>query len=569
MKLFNKNDSDILSAIASLFSDNKDVIRLAVVGATSSGKTYLLTDMIGSLYKLGYVQKDRLEDSSPHHSVLELIDDVTSRRGGVRTTKVYACRGHNHYASDFTGPDNLHLEFLDVPGEVMTPDSIRMFHAVMKSLMSCPEKMFTETVWKNRNSKKTIRLVEYYEENKADATRRQTPSGPVLHDPRQTLHQVTMENIPEAADEDSLEVWANNYMSTRQRKDYYRQKGYRPTDSSRVSGKSLFQHFFEYDTDTVVNAIADAWRLLDIDGRLTGGASGMSGSGRDAFLREFKNHFYFHYYTFYATDVVVCDKCCVPTSAGLQSSGTDHFPQMMHALVSLTSYVEMKQRKNWYLAFKGIDALMVEDDFRQLYQATHGDINLVYAHFVTLFRQACASGLISDPHALLPTCPNPFASKEEMADALVYAGSAPQEVIDDCYDQYENACHYILNGHLLRLPGKYTMTHLYPIDEHVRLRVADFCQADPQLLNVHGAVGDLLRLPPHVFFTATPIDDDFHICPHRQDDNQTFEGSASRYNRRACFGALQLTANMLYEHDLGIVPEYDNAGGVLAYLYGL
>ena len=569
MKLFNRNDTDILSAIANLFSDDKGVIRLAVVGATSSGKTYLLTDIIGALYRLGYVQKDRLEDASLHHSVLELIDDVTNTKGGVRTTKVYACRSHNHYASDFTGSDNLHIEFLDVPGEVMTPDSIRVFHAVMKSLMACTEKIFTETVWKNKNNRKSIRLVEYYEENKADATRRQSSSVPVLHDPRQTLHQVTMEKIPDDVEESALEVWANDYMNCQQRKNYYRQKGYRPTDSSKVSGKSLFQHFFEYDTDTVMNAIADAWRLLDVDTRLAGGATGRTGTSRDTFIREYKTHFYFHYYTFYATDVVVCDKCCVPLSAGLQQSRNDHFSQMMHALVSLTSYVEMRQKKNWYLAFKGIDALMVEEAFRQVYDESQGDINLVYSHFVTLLQQACHSGLLSGKNQLLPSCPNPFDNQDEMADALVYSGQTSQEALDHCLDQYETICADVLDGHLFKLPSEYTMTGAYHIDEHLRLRVGDFCQADPPRLQVHGEVGQLLRLPPHVYFTATPIDEHFHICEHRENDNPSFVGAASRYNHRAYFGALQLTANLLREHDLAIAPEYDNAGGVLSYLYGL
>ena len=569
MKLFNRNDSDLLSAIANLFSDDKNVIRLAVVGATSSGKTYLLTDIIGALYRLGYVQKDRLEDASLHHSVLELIDDVTNAQGGVRTTKVYACRAHNHYASDFTGTDNLHLEFLDVPGEVMTPESIRIFHAVMKSLMACTEKIFTETVWKNKNSRKTVRLVEYYEENKADATRRQTPSGPVLHDPRQTRHQVSMEVTPDLTEQAVLEVWANDYMSIQQRKNYYRQRGYRPADSSRVSGKSLFQHFFQYDTDTVISAIADAWRVLDIDGRLAGGATGMTATTRDAFLREYKMHFYFHYYTFYATDVVVCDKCCVPASAGLQSSRNDHFSQMMHALVSLTSYVDMRERKNWYLAFKGIDALMQEPVFRGLYEMSGANVNLVYTHFVTLLRLASHSGLLKDANLLLPSCPNPFDGKEEMAEALAGAEGLSEEVTDECYRQYETVCADVLDGLLFKSPSEYTMTGPYDIDEHVRLRVADFSQADPQRLAPHGETGQLLQLPPHVYFTATPIDDHFHICDHRQEDNQTFEGAASRYNQRACFGTLQLTVNLLLEHDLAIAPEYDNAGGILAYCYGL
>ena len=38
-------------------------VRLAVVGTTGSGKTYLLTDIVGALEKLGYSRDDNFDDN--------------------------------------------------------------------------------------------------------------------------------------------------------------------------------------------------------------------------------------------------------------------------------------------------------------------------------------------------------------------------------------------------------------------------------------------------------------------------------------------------------------------------
>lgn len=552
--------------IAGLFNDNKSTIRLAVVGPTSSGKTYLLTDIIGSLSRLGYRQNDRLQNSSLHHSVLELIEDVTDRQGGIRTTEVYACRSHNHYSSDFTGPDKMHLEFLDVPGEVMTQDSYCIFHAVMKGLMACTEKIFVETEWKHPVSKKVVKLIDYYEQDRG-GFRNPQQAGPILRDPRQARRQVTLNptaTYPGTFDDGASDIWAMTYMTSDRRRDFFRQKGYEPKSNRKISGRYLFQHFFNYDTDTVVNAIGDAWISLDIDSRLTGGAAGYRGSVRNNFIEVYKNHFYFHYFTFYATDVVVCDKCCVPMSAGLVVDGGDHFSQMMHSLVALTGYADMNEHKNWYLAFKGIDAFIRQEPFRQLYEVSLRDINLVYTQFVTLFRMACSNHIVdgSKPRDIVL----PFTDPATMKAMLAGPVAVNDDALDICSDQYQTLAEEGV-GSLFMPSEDYTMTSELSIDEHVRLRIKDFMETAPQRLRITDYEGNLLQMPPHVFFTATPIDEDFYISGHSSESNRVFDGVVSNYNHRAFFGSLQLITCILREHDL-CPPDYKTCeGNLLTYLY--
>ncbi len=555
----------ITDLIANLFGDSKNTIRLAVVGPTSSGKTYLLTDIIGSLIQLGYKQKDRLANKNLHHSVLELITDVTDEREGVRTTEVYACRSHNHYSSDFTGVNNMHLEFLDVPGEVMTPESIRIFHAVMKALMACTQNVFIETQWRNIQTGNVVKTVDFnYQEH--DNIHGATTAGPILRDPRRMRRQVVLGQNTTTDDggDGSTDIWAQTYMTSESRRAYYRQIGFEPGRTKNVSGRKIFEHFFDYDTDTLVNAIGDAWMLLDIDSYLTGGATGYRSSQRNNFIEVYRNHFYFHYFTFYATDVVVCDKCCVPMSAGLVIDSGDHFSQMMHSLVALTAYADMTRKKNWYLAFKGIDAILRQEPFANLYQLSNRDLNLVYTQFLTLFRIACTYKIMDGrkPYDLMP----PFNDDSAMQNML--AGSVPvnPDALQICADQYQTL---IFDGvsSLFKSPEDYTMISDLSIEDHIMYRIRDFMLAAPQWLQIKTAEGNLLNMPPHVFFTATPIDTNFNIYGHDPESNRVFDGAVSHFNHRAFFGALQLTTCILREHGL-CPPQYKSAeGDLLTYVY--
>jgi len=55
--------------------NNTPTIRLAVVGATGNGKTYLLTDMVGAMEKLGYRRDDSFKDAVLHRDVYHLTEN--------------------------------------------------------------------------------------------------------------------------------------------------------------------------------------------------------------------------------------------------------------------------------------------------------------------------------------------------------------------------------------------------------------------------------------------------------------------------------------------------------------
>ena len=109
-------------------------IRIAVIGARASGKSYLLHDLIHAFRSMGYVPEE-LPLSYPHSSFGAFFYDAFNvETGGMRGTESYACRPENHYGALLSLPSrwglrlspSLDIDFLNIPGEVFDPNSQRL-----------------------------------------------------------------------------------------------------------------------------------------------------------------------------------------------------------------------------------------------------------------------------------------------------------------------------------------------------------------------------------------------------------------------------------------------------------
>lgn len=437
-----------------------------------------------------------------------------------------------------------------------------MFTAVMKALMACKNEIFAYTEYHNRESGKTVRVVEF--ESKTERGWSNT--------------------IRQSVGMSALQDASVSYMPTPNRIAYYVRQGYRKgRRRHRLSGEQLFERFLEFDTDSALNAIGDAWTLLEVD-------KALSVPSRDLFRQSLKKHFYFHYFTFKSTDIVVCDQCCLPLSAGENTTDANAFTRMMGAMSALTEYRDLG-RKNWYLVFKGIDGVMAEPGFRQVYELSGADVNLVYSHFLLLFRQACAHGLLRKDASVAyqpPTdytdLPQWLSMDERLQEAAKHAGGrlhaaaqAGEEVllrlVDTLFDQCQQLDLPDVLPVLFNDSDHYTVPGGILLDEYIESHVEAFlladgkigksCASDPSTCDL------LCGLPRRVYFVATPIDNRFNFCSHLKGDSTSFVGNARQYNLRAHFGALQLTTNILFMHGIyDIKDEYNHAGRILNYLYG-
>lgn len=530
-------------------------IRLAVVGATATGKTYLLTDLVGALEKLGLKRDDKFQQSSLHADIYDLVENK-GKDGCIEKTPVVASRTSNVYMSHFLDRNNnrIKVEMADIPGEAVTTENIHLFKAVMRALAACKNNIFYYTLWKNPSSNEEVKVLEVDESKRGRGMVRTIGiDSPIRGSVRNN--------------DDQCRKTTAMFMPTNTLANYYAKMGFENTGRKKANGEMVFKDFMLFDTDSVVNAIVDAWDLLGVD-QLIGKSLLSNHSGKTAFQNQCKPHFFYLYYTFNATDVVVCDICCTPLSAEEGDAFTaDRFTEMMNELRDLTSYNDAPP-KNWYLALKGFDAVMRERPFQEVFSMARGDLNLTYSHFVTLFRQACI-------HHLLPgetgndNYHNPFSSQETMMDWLtsepaLLDDTALVDLLSSHYEQLDERV-----GEFFADSDEYAMRSTYSLGEHVERRLKDFCKVDDQIANTLQAEEDewqLLRMPGKVYLMATPIDEDMHICPHRQGAPTAFEGRACHYNQRAFFGALQLATSMLLNHDMDIVDKYTYYGLVLCHL---
>ena len=96
------------------------------------------------------------------------------------------------------------------------------------------------------------------------------------------------------------------------------------------------------------------------------------------------------------------------------------------------------------------------------------------------------------------------------------------------------------------------------ITRYFSTRISDFEQIAGLRLE-EDAMRNTLNMPPHVYFTATPITKDFDILPHDEANIRVFVND--RITDRMCFGSRQLCIDILNKHNI----DEANFGQILIY----
>lgn len=562
----------------------KDNLRLAVIGATASGKSYLLTDAVAALVKMGFRPHD--VDGHPSTSMFEsLVNDYST---GVNSTPVYACRPTNHFASRYESEQRggFTLNFLDIPGEVVTQDSINEASAIIRALSKHKSKDFIEKTWSNGS--RTWKTVEFSaahngssQENSPEESKQTSITLAGAQDSKQSL----LGNIKT----DDQTVILNNggrtraYQSNEVVFKELRTQRFSVIGTERsISGQHILGHFEEYVTDTVINAIIDAWEALDLDAELTnvscnetyGNTLRQDDSKKTRFVKVYKNHFYFHYYIFFATDIVICDKCTLPDGLPIdqkeKTDSTKHFWGMIAALKVMFGQKGIS-KKELYLAFKGIDAVMQQSRIQQLWKKTT-DLNLCYSHFLAILFAMYHQGN-QDKENVFDEDNEDSSSNNEGClatdlDAYGEFVAGNTMVPKLCFKDYIDPSiypQYIKNEESIQT------TSIMPFYEHIFNRIASFLGI-PDAIGVPkdpSCVGNCFGgVPPHVHFTATPIDNGFTICEHdKEHENRLFKGNAADPSMRICFGTRQLVTDILLQHELKLQEQDKDFGIILSYVF--
>ena len=120
-------------------------LSIAVIGAPSSGKSYLLFDLIHAFHVLGYRPQELPLNYHFSSFGTFFYDTFNADTGGMRGTEVYASRPESHYGAHLTHPhgNSLWVNFLNIPGEAFRDlEAIENYFALKEKIERNPKGLF-------------------------------------------------------------------------------------------------------------------------------------------------------------------------------------------------------------------------------------------------------------------------------------------------------------------------------------------------------------------------------------------------------------------------------------------
>jgi len=466
-------------------------LHIAVIGSPSSGKSYLLYDMIHAFHNLGYVARD-LPLTFPHSSFGSFFYDVINpMTGGMKGTERYACRPENHYgallARKGTFFNNIVVDFLNIPGEAFKDhDTMDQFFVLRNLLERKGKSLFRLTVWETpAGHRKKLVIPEGF----------QLKAGQHLSETK-------------SMNKNSYQTW--NDISKELYDGAYREVG----ESKRVTGKYILNHVTELSTDSILLSIKDQWK------KLTATADNRANYDDFESVGTFK-YFYFFAYCQLATDLIICDRMTDNRHCGDLAEDVCRFMNKMG-----------KNMPKVYLAFRGIDRFLKNN----AHLTVTGDMssrNNIYSEYYSEILLQVQDKSFKGTYVPLPM-------------------SVKSHIIQCCGTKSGgNGFWYLLNT---ATPKQPSWAYFFQRKFYGRKTISELQRESDY------------ALPPHVYFTATPIDYNFSIYQHDDDITRFISiepGGLKSFVRETCedmshhfcFGSLQLLMDILIQNNVVVCSE--------------
>lgn len=463
-------------------------MRLAVIGSTSSGKTYLLDDLIESFSRLGYRCVQNLDSlyATPFDFRLKIEDHYQ--------TPVVACRKYNEYRGEFVNNNDrrkFNLGFLDIPGEIFDSERINQFIDILRELYLLDGYFVYDVYKRGRDTSKVLRFIG--------------PDG--KSEPSDGYQEIIKKLYTDRA---------------------YVKQNRLPGFLRKVTGRKLVTNFFDYDTESVLEAISQAVPYFSTE----------SGIDQHKFIQNKvgMDMFYF-FYVLYATDVVLCDKLVMPDYV---KGGVTHNASPVQQMQRLYTIPQFRPcEKKYYMAFRGLDAL-INDCLDNLWKRGFS-VDDVYA-FIVFILEYRLNG----------------RNKCESGDLEVYLG--------------KKVYYYIMETGLQECVAMY-LKDKYTVQPYYNQNFAEHCYG-ADLINslnrrIQTAVDDFARLrndlpedmdifmAPHVFLTSSAIASQmfrYQVTGNDPANVLKMEGPCAFHGQRACIGTIHLAMSLFRRNNI----SYEN-----------
>ena len=513
----------------------KKRIRLAVVGTTSSGKSFLLQDILTSLKCMAGI-------FNPLETSLQSFKDFGNYSpdevGGEGGTPLYACRQGNHYGASIrhntANRESYDMDFLNIPGEIFeVPKSglsrLKAYTNLRDKLRKAG-RVFTVTLWRSDTGEQ-VWIVEPVAgwANAASDRAAMTPANP------KTLVM-------------SYKTWSQIFSDLNVLK-------FKPVRGStqKINGASLLRHFFEYDTDSAIRSIQEWIR--------SNAVTDLGFFADDFSARAYDNSFTFFHYCTMTTDIVLCDRIFTKEQAPDEMS----FGDLTRGLDSFIKDCSESDSLHVYLAFRNVDFIMYphEAQYKLLDGKTLGDMspekrrNAIYSLFAYAMQ-----------HYL-----NPQLTKTEK-ELSNFLGMPPVKIGgDDAAEPISDSCvtadaSQLMDALMDVQPAEGFLKKDTPdLRAHINSRLGDSGHAFRMLLtktrvNRRQGKTPTSQIVPHVYFSSTPITSEYDIYRNftledgrpAPDFVKVINGRNYFFhhqNSNVCFGSYQLAMDILTQHQLG------------------
>lgn len=530
-------------------------LRLAVVGAPSSGKTYLLSDLIHSLHAMG-CEAEKLPLNYPYSSFGSFFyevsnfrtDDSEQRRQQqtLRQTEAYACRPENHYGGILRLPGSqqrVAIDFVNIPGEVFNDNSSHdhqgaqnrlMYFFMLRDAIERLDDAFAVVAYENPAHRRVL-IIE--------------PSDKAI----QTLGislQVDY-NGPRAS------LRQTNYMDWPQIYRELRDTKYERGKKQSITGRQLMQRFTEFMPDSFLCTLHALWNIVAARDHL---------DHADMEAHDVFRFFYFLLYCQQATDIIICDKLFLPDETEANMFNFDNMTQT----ISQYFRPDSTHRPNVYLAFRSADMLMRQVSTQQHLAALtqglppHEGRNRAYQAFVDALSRRLAQSASASPSGRTEggAIDSDFAERRTMTGSPIADHIRTRVGTNMGYGFW-----HLLMAAYPRPSISHPLGFLELLKRRIRHQVPPLKAYEQQRL-----------LPPQTYFTATPVDEHLRIYHNDPDDPTQFiwHGSDDTLHsfhieqarcgtRSFCFGSYQLMCDIFRLNGLDLPTTKGTAKDVTAH----
>lgn len=500
-------------------TDMAKSIKIAVVGTQDNGKSHCISDIFRTLNLMGI--DVAVKPYFGYQQVVHYLNNIVGKKNIAPTDGTLTKKEHHH--KGLISKYNITIEFMDIPGEAFR--NAENITGIYTNLKHCLENSYTHKWWKRMLNKLPEKILQNLNITPINYfVEKQVEQG------KQTLLALykvgTTENNQTAALDDR--PTSNNSENLVRNLGGYKY----------VSGKDIVKNFEKYDTDnlkTVLKQIVSEQNGYNI-------------------LKDIPDTFwqYFYAYVFCdkSTDMILCELLALPKGVGEAGENINiDGENFTYCLNGIKTFFEKRTSPNLYVAFKGLDAMLNAEKFKELYNTLNiNDIKrmstkIYYLVLLAIYKKFGVR-FVNDFDAFFES------AKNDVKWFLKDENNNIDPKFQHVYDSSDSICldDILKEEKDFSVPRDNTNQGLASVLAN-RVQELQQCTAfgqdrfvQKQNVNINSDFTNIIL--PHIYFTAYPIDG-INLTIHENSKTNRQQFDKLNLQQRLPFGTFNLVVDIL------------------------